>query len=559
MNRRDSLKVVVGAFGAAAAYYLVRGEWAASEEIKVLGDIPKALGSDRLHSDAEAILAQFATAPSGPLMAHYQTFWTFALDKQARRAIAQACAANLDNPKYASRAHRVRTLAPVANIHALPWLRGNDHQEASEAVIDAHQDALEFNPHREVMEILWQNVTAAIVRSKESWNTISLDNRLLGQGVEVCKRFLQGEDLLLHPSVSAFHAICTYRNALVSRRETESARAISGLLEEIFELETTTKSKWFSTLGSILMEQNGFDQALPQQSEIFMGHANFSPQISSYSILVRLYMAYLCESVAEGKLSSRYEKNARAQETQKIALSFIGDYGITQRHWMNIRPMAEQFLSALAVGYLDEVFAHYGSRIGSILNERGEGEGARRLASLIPFRRFDERVITDAAYGAGAETLASRAFSYGPGLLGLLKVCEPGIQHLAGPGVKLQIEEVHDLIKQDISRSELNKPLELYEEALQEAISATRTVVGGPLGRSRAGVSLGSPDLRETVMNLQEEKAQYRRNREILRAEMAALGAVDCYDEMSSEDRKALRDSLKEDPDRPKWVVTNSR
>lgn len=475
VDRREVL-TIIGQFSALAWHHVTRDRWArAASELDIFGDIPKSLGSEHLHYDALSILDQFVTARSGQLMAHYQTFWPFARDEQALSAIARVSAIKSGDQAYVNQLHRIRALPAVAAVHTLSMLDDPHSREAAAGLIlTTHAHALDAEPHREVLEIIWQNVTAAIIRDRHNWNSLCLDNALLEQGRDICKRYLSGEEMLLSPALLTLHALLTYEKALAQRGDIQLP-AVRRILSDIRE---STNNYWFSELFEIMQNRNRFEDALPQLSEVVMGFEGFQQNVSDYAILSRLYLTYLIKHAAEGRLVSPYQSVDRAKEAAKVTLAFIGDYCITPLYWARLHAKAEQRLPPQAVRYLDSVFSTYENSIGHLLKERGEQLAAQRLRTLIPFRQ-QQRAVEAAYPETGSESLPDNALKYGPGLFGILKAAEPAIRRLTGePNGKVHISELHDRIEQDEPASVLRKPMELYREALDRLKSSTRTTLG---------------------------------------------------------------------------------
>lgn len=499
VNRRAFL--VLGGFGALAAYALNTQKWRATEAMtRVLGDVPKTLGSDRLHVQARTILDQFATARSGQLMAMYQTFWPFALENVANlSAINEVCAAT-EVQKYPAR-HRVTALPAVACLHALPTLARHERDWASEVLLKTHSAALDTAPHREILEIIWQNTVASIIKNRENWNKIELDPKFLDQGFDLCTRFLRGEENLINPATYAFHALLTYRNAVADRKDESRLKQVNNTLAKIVDTPSGRSRFWFEELHRIMQQtKSTFDGATPQLLEVWMSAGRHPGKLYEYALLKILYTGHLTTAVAHGTAKSAYEQRERSIEASRIFLTLISDYGVTPETWSAIKHKAEILMPEEAVRSLDEIFLNFDNTIKTLVDDRSEGSVASRLSALTPFRKHDYQTITEAAFPADArELLRENAFVYGPGLAGLVKASEPIIRQLTPPHdhQKLHADTICGMLEKEISTDVLEVPLQAYEEIRGSSSSSIR----GAREHPRERVAARTPETRESMMS----------------------------------------------------------
>jgi hypothetical protein len=555
-DRRRFLNLLVGATSGLGLQFTTGRNWTtAAKNNTLIGDVPSALGKDRFASLAELILDQFATANSGQLMAYYQTFWPFALNTDVILALKEASARNIDSPRYAPKRHRVRVIPAVAGIHALGHLKAEDRNVADQLIVSTHDTALNVEPHRQMLEIIWQNVVTAIIRNEKNWANLILPQQLIEQGAELCRRFLRGENTLFVPALVSFQALTTYEKALLSRGDPESIAEVESLLLDLCEFESGTESRWLRGFRALMENRNHFTTVPPQLSEIFMGHGKFDPAISDYIAIARLYGEYLLNRILEGE-ESAYESPETAQEAVKTARTFLGDYGFTPDEWARLQRAADQFLPHRALSYLRGLFAEYDKHVEELMAERGEGTDVERLTALIPFRNYDEQTVAKAAFPSeGSDSLESRALQFGPGLMGLLSASEPGIRRVTRTYTqRLHIGELHDNIVADVPPALLEQPLRQYEETLDYLKSLRRTM-GAPI-RSRDSGAFVAPPRRDRAMD--DRAAVYRKERERAATEEAAGRLVFSEDELTSDQHNTLDEMLK-DIDFNSWRLVSGR
>jgi hypothetical protein len=551
IHRRNFFEITVGLVSAVGGSFITEGRLNANNfEAGPFGNVAKTLGPERLNAESATILHQFATAGSGQLMALYQTFWPFALNEGSLTSLASASAASVQLPQYAGRQHRISVLPGVASIHALSSLgTAAQRDAATETILNIHQNAFETEPHREILQMLWQNVVAALIRNEENWNTLHLDQRLLLQGSQLCEQFLQGEEILFTPATQAFHGLLTYRKALIARRDNSSLRHVDRLIYEVLELESAGRSPWFARLASIVERFDMRHHMLPQLSELIMGYEHFPKSVADFAIAVKLYSQFLIEEAATGNLTSIYQTQERAQSASGLLLTFLTDYGVTPEFWAAFDTAAKNLLLPNVVKHFDAIFADYAGTIRPLTVAYGEGEAVkRRLSALIPFRLFDERTIVRAAYAPeGENSVASRALNYGSGLFGLLKTCELGIGEVTGlHNQKLHISLIHDMLDTEEFAPVLKKPLEYYEEALDDLRPIHGTNARASSDRSTVGTTLDAP-LEEPAMTADEER-ELQASRDFLEKELARLGYVETGEEIT-DDELANIDLLMEGTD----------
>src|SRR5205085_2383010 len=106
--------------------------------------------------------------------------------------------------------------------HAFPELNKKEHIERAHNIIaETHKIALGASHHREVLEIIWQNVLASLLRNDFHWQHMYLSDDLLRQAEYICELFLEGEQLLFSPAVFSFHALLAYERAIKNTKSTQ--------------------------------------------------------------------------------------------------------------------------------------------------------------------------------------------------------------------------------------------------------------------------------------------------------------------------------------------------
>lgn len=291
------------------------------------------------------ILRAFYEAPTGTPMMYYQLFWPLFLktdELEKVYALRDICAAQHPE-KFPKRWHRIRVLPAVGAAHALSTTSGEESRDLQALIAQIHHDALDEDPNREALEIIWQNMTTALIRNYSNWCSFSAGT-IITEAEEVCHRFLiapPDDTILLYPASAAWQFLLTYECALNARGDSVTRRQVQAMRKR----PATVKSPHFQWLGAIQNLYEGkisYSQMLPQQTEVVMGqpHARF-PQAWELFALIRLQMLYNGYRVAEGSLASPYMRDAeRAHEAAQGSLSFSIRYGLTADDWMRLKAWA---------------------------------------------------------------------------------------------------------------------------------------------------------------------------------------------------------------------------
>lgn len=466
-----------------------------------LGDVSATLGPHRLLTECRDIRGRFLAAKTGELMAIYQGFWPLVLDDpeflhQLERACTEASNANDD--------HRRRALPAVASIHSSASLHANLRHHAADLIYSTHDDALNHNPHREVLEILWQNVTAATIRNELNWTSIAFEQRFFSQGEEVCLRFLAGERAIFMAAIHAFHAMLAYRLSLRDRRGEDQGVWLDRVIANILERERIGGTGWFERLRQIFDSRTDFEVLLPNLTEVVIGHLNFDPDIVDYMVAVRLNHYGLTRRIAAGEISSQFMTSTRAKLPRTLPL--ITDYGISPQIWSRARSKSQGLMSDQAVRDADSLFANYDALLrSSPVQSQSEANTATLLASRVPFRNQPERSIVTTSMNEGAvETVAkSQGFAGGlPGLLLTAEFLQTGRKDF-DRATHLRVDKAHGIIEKEFPDL-IKKPLSFFDEWLRE-LPASRTNRSTPVGaassRSPSGAAARSPFFGDTQVN----------------------------------------------------------
>ena len=136
-------------------------------------DLTEALVHHRLvETQPNAILNLFHNAPTGPLNMYYQLFWPVFIQRNEMESVNELRKLCETRQKEDfSKWHRVRSLPAVAAVHAIGSGSSNNVEELTDLIASTLHGGLdaENDPNREVLEIIWQNMTAALIKNTRSF------------------------------------------------------------------------------------------------------------------------------------------------------------------------------------------------------------------------------------------------------------------------------------------------------------------------------------------------------------------------------------------------------
>jgi hypothetical protein len=381
--------------------------------------------------NAEAIIETFRDAPSGNLMLYYQLFWPIFIraDQVLQRVVEFGRLyedKRREKEKY-ERWHRVRVLPAVAAAHALGLVDDKEEKDVLQnLIVRTHEVALDpgSDPNREVLEIIWQNMTAALIRNRGNWEVFEARPHLVTQAEAVCKSFLAGERVLLHAAMTAWQFLLTYERALMERRDALRLAEVRAVRESVMRLPTSDVV-WLKALDRLYSRRREYIQMLPQVSEILIGRQRYEGIVDLFT-LARLHTTHSNFLLAEGKHYSPYTSAERARKVVEGSLNFLSNYGVVPQDWQKLKTLAENnnFFSEDGVKYLDHIFKEYNTTFSASEFEKRDIDRIW-LAQLVPFRNLDEETAFRLVRGPRGEDYVRRlilnASCTVTGLVGLLK------------------------------------------------------------------------------------------------------------------------------------------
>jgi hypothetical protein len=366
----------------------------------------KGLTEDRFVCETERILSSFRDAPTGTLMMYYQLFWPIfiAPEKEIVNRVAEletVCRAELQTKGKFQRWHRVSVLRAVAAIHALSVVSGEEAAEYFRSLIyTIHQKAHNEELQREILEIIWQNMTAALIKDRASWQGFVAGGPIIDEAAAASRLFLAtGDDVLLTVAVAAWQFLLTYERSLVSRHEfAEDLPKVKAAMERI-RAEKSKNLSWLAELERIykIEARNSIDRMLPHTWEVVMGRHNPKTQLgeaSEFFTIMRLQMNYANNLGAQGK-NSIYQTRERANELGVSAFTFLAKYGFSKEEWKRLRVSSRiALLPQDAFRYFDdEVFGAGG--LWAQQSDAFEEANNPELAKFVPFRRIDDITVAE--------------------------------------------------------------------------------------------------------------------------------------------------------------------
>jgi hypothetical protein len=426
--------------------------------------------------NAEAIIETFRDAPTGNLMLYYQLFWPiFIRADQVLQRVTELARRYEDKrrekEKY-ERWHRVRVLPAVAAAHALGLVDDKEEKDVLQSlIVRTHEVALdpESDPNREVLEIIWQNMTAALIRNRGNWEGFEAGPHLVAQAEAVCKSFLAGERVLLHAAMTAWQFLLTYERALMERRDALRLAEVRAVRESVMRLPTSDVV-WLKALDRLYSRRWEYIQMLPQVSEILIGRQQYESKIVDLFTLARLHTTHSNFLLAEGKHYSPYTSAERARKVVEGSLTFLSNYGVVPKDWQKLKTLAESnnLFSEVAIKYLDRIFKEYDTAFSASEFEKRDVDRVW-LAQSVPFRNLDEEAAFRLLHGNRKEDYVRRLILNAPctvaGLVGLLK--GPAEEVAKQEARRRNIDLTHTTVFREIEEENLPAVTEGYIETLE--------------------------------------------------------------------------------------------
>jgi hypothetical protein len=317
---------------------------------------------------AQTILTTSHNAPFGELMLSYQLFWLLFIRQPGGEGervaeLAALCTNTSTKKDQFPRWHRIRALPAVAAIHALRSDLSRDEAEALRGVIlQTHHVALEpaEDPHREILQIVWANTIAALIRNPQSWQHFQLGPDLINEAEDVCHRFLAGELMLLHAALHAWQFLLTYDRALADRGNAGVRAQVQVAQERLLQIRTPELA-WVYALKYVYRHRWHYADMLPQVDEVVMGRPRLNRTAADLFILMRLKIYFENHRFLDGKLMSPFWRDERrAQDLLNGDLTTLANYGVMPSDWPALRSLAERRalpFSKDALSYLTDLFS----------------------------------------------------------------------------------------------------------------------------------------------------------------------------------------------------------
>lgn len=371
--------------------------------------------------------------PSGALMRLYQTFpirplalaqgsrMTETIEELAR--VVETARRRSDyqaNPLI----HRVVALPALASIHALAHLSGDEKAHAEQRILHLHDAAMvpraDIGSPRDLLQMLWQNLTAALIRNDRSWSGLRVSRALLRRGLALVDDYLRESEgvALLQAALCAWQFLDTYRRARWSERH-EGGWSQEQMHELRIRYADNPSFAWFAAMSDILAQANSHGERLPQFSEAFMGSLA-RPSDADYRsmrdlvVLSKLSDQSLYRRIDTGDINPPYTTVARARVGLRQNPSFLANFGVRPKdeaellRRCDIWRLPEGVANAVREGLRDLSIEHTHHL------ERPELVDAGEIARQVPFRRDDEEVVAEEALRKDAD-YAGRLIRAGAG------------------------------------------------------------------------------------------------------------------------------------------------
>ncbi|KAA0206752.1 hypothetical protein EDM68_01455 [Candidatus Uhrbacteria bacterium] len=373
-----------------------------------------------LTADQAAFLDAFLGAPSGTLMAYYQWFWPRVLAEAAPldavEAVRDACAmgtavlrdSSLPEPdglepdfrkRLDNRKHFLRALPAMTALHALPYAEETDRWELASVVLGTVADALREHPNREVLEIVWQNATTALVANERAWRDFP-SSHVVAAAEDTITAFLDGrpdDTVLLSAASIALQFLYTAAAAAEHADDSAHMQTIQVALERLHRRRSVHHA-WLRPVTQYLRPGSpSRAHVLPQQSELLMGDP--TPWHDAWQVVayLRLRAIYTNHLVASRVIVSPFMQDVeRAKILPSSTSKWMRLHAFTPTRWRELRDAISRLGlpdDPALVEYLDSHFfvdQDNSASVQLLLEERANVE----LAQYIPFRQLTESEVS---------------------------------------------------------------------------------------------------------------------------------------------------------------------
>lgn len=409
--RRRASYYLIGAFGSllgASLFSFVRKRSDPDNMTESTADFLRSASGGQLLHSAQFMLDEYWNARLGGLCFWYQNFWELNRTAGALEAFVAECQRAEAEGRYHSELQRVRVLPAVARIHALATADPADSQSLSHHICSIHSAALDPDSEeasREVLESIWQNATAALIRNSTAWQASAFDITMIEEARKLLFVFLNDDPYILMPAVSAWQFLLTYEIALRTERSTPNSRllhAIRSVIREVADHPVASRSYWFNQLVTMMRKRSKRSQMLPQMNEVLMfrraGTAEYRDPVDFFT-LVRLEQTHLRLRVRTREVKSPYVWPPRkASRTH----TFMRDYGLRPENlseWEDVRNVDPRLgPTALALAYWRDLLSKPLAEDKSADLAQQEVQHAEKLVGILPFNRVEAQNVMRLAY-----------------------------------------------------------------------------------------------------------------------------------------------------------------
>lgn len=321
---------------------------------KLIEDVSD-LESDELVLYFQNFIATFA----GAIDANMAVAFAQMCSDRARQFRTQGETVTLPNPWY-----RFYSLQAVGAIHSLTSVPATDADELRSLACTTHEMALDQESEfcsREILDIFWQNMTWALMKSPEEWMIFRAGPDLILKAIEVCQSFLKGDEscaILLTPALSAWRFLLTYEQALRSRNDELSAKEFADVRTARKRIAdcNTSRFVWFAKVVDCYPSRSGFLHVPPPSYEALICRPKLDGldrQAADLALIQWLQNAYESHRIAVGKIKSNYSTVEREQLNEEHSLSNLINYGVDKADWITFKEMGRGLFTDGTTKYLE--------------------------------------------------------------------------------------------------------------------------------------------------------------------------------------------------------------
>ena len=489
---------------AVAAYAVLSGR--NEKESDLSRKVGEAVGPNRMFVEPQQVWREFIEVRVGAMIPYTQLFWPLFRNEQSLQQLTTLCLDALEQTGYADKQTRLRALPAIAMAHALGSLPSPEHRNfLNEQIYDVFRSALDlsqreyprglYRPDRDLLELLWRGMIAALIRNQGTWKTFEVSQCVLDQARDVIFLYLKGETALFAPAIHAWQFLWSYWAALRDRRAGVKLEELKRVIYQIEAVLEHSDDWWLRRLKTLLRPRSSFELILPNPAEVFMAYAE-----QHYNRHVKLFfLAFHLERVAINSLNligipSRYVLKDRAIEVEKVAFRVVDAYGVELEDWHRLRRLAldgDVDLSEVTVGYWDSKFEKSRSGHEESDSRKSERLRAKSLSRWIEFRSFDEESISRRVWRSD-EHAAKGFMEFGLAGLWSRAALSEGARFAQQQNINISeraiLEQVGDFFE---NRAKEVSPV--VQESFEEFRAGSRSTVGWTSGQVGLVVDAG-PD-----------------------------------------------------------------